>query len=223
MPPNNPQQKLTDITRGLHHAASTTAAMLAQQYIHLIDQFFDREKDGTMTAKMVKVLIDQGHYMMVPLISLVSPKGLALERMEVEMSVKIDEATAKQATDNIDNSGATRSSFKVSMSPRVVTTDGRRSSELTDIKMIFTAGEPPEGISRIIEEYTNIVRPLPRGNGEANGHHVIGANGTNGNGSGHSGFSGIADIRNDPSISSVSAISSFSGASFASGFSGFSS
>ena len=32
---------LTDITRGMHHAASTTAAMIAQQYIRIIDQFFD--------------------------------------------------------------------------------------------------------------------------------------------------------------------------------------
>jgi hypothetical protein len=205
------QQNLTDITRGMHHAAASTAAMLAQQYLRVIDQFFDVEEDGVMTAKMVKVIVDAQHYMMVPLISLVSPKGLALERMEVEMSVKIDEAELKMATDDCDNSKATRASFKVTMSPRSNVQGASRSSELTDIKMIFTAGEPPEGVNRIIEEYTSMIRPLPRGNGEAKKFHVIGKNGANG-----SGFSGEAG----PAASAISAASSISGASAASGFSG---
>lgn len=161
---SGPRQMLTDITRGMHHAASTTAAMLAQQYLRVIDQFFDTEADGTMTAKMVKVWIDSDHYMMVPLISMVSPKGLALERLEVEMTVRIDEATVKKATDTADNSEATRSSFSVTMSPKSNVL-GRR-SDMTDIKMVFTAGEPPEGFSRLIDEYTNQIQPRTSENGK---------------------------------------------------------
>lgn len=167
-------QQLTDITRGMHHAASTTAAMIAQQYIRIIDQFFDVEDDGSMTAKMVKIHIDQKHYTMVPLITLVTPKGLALEKMRVEMSVKIDEAFVREATDSMDNSMATRSSFKVVLAPKSDVI-GRR-SDITDIEMIFTSGDPPEGMMRIIDEYTNMIKPINNSNGD--GDIVKSAKGT---------------------------------------------
>ncbi len=174
-------QMLTDITRGMHHAASTTAAMVAQQYIRIIDQFFDEESDGTISAKMVKVNMDEDHFMMVPLIALVAPKGLALDKMVVHMAVKIDKATIKEATDKVDNSKATRSSFSVSLSPKASSDD----ADLTRIEMVFTSGDPPEGINRIIEEYSNQIRPIPIKS--ANGNHkkfcVIGKESNSGNGS----------------------------------------
>jgi len=158
-------QMLTDITRGMHHAASTTAAMVAQQYIRIIDQFFDQEDDGTISAKMVKVNIDKEHFMMVPLISLVAPKGITLDKMVVHLAVKIDEATIKEATDRADNSMATRSAFSVSLSPK----ESTDSSDVTRIEMVFVAGDPPEGISRIIEEYSNQIKPISTKS--ANGNH----------------------------------------------------
>ncbi len=182
------EQQLTDITRGMHHAASTTAAMIAQQYIRIIDQFFDKRPDGTLEAKMVKIYITEKEYMMVPLISLVSPKGISLEKMRVEMSVRITETTLKEATDQVDNSNATRSSMKVQLAPKHKDNFGKRRDDLTEIEMIFTAGDPPEGIMRIIDDYTNLIKPLS--DKEAPGepasatYHTIGikgANGDNGN------------------------------------------
>ena len=175
------EQQLTDLTRGMHHAASTTAAMIAQQYIRIIDQFFDAQEDGSLVAKMVKIHINDDHYTMVPLISLVAPKGIALEKMRVEMSVKITEAEMKEATDKVDNSKATRSSFKVQLAPKHHSSSRRR-DDLTDIEMIFTAGDPPEGIMRIIDQYTDLIKPIKDdGNGNHTEYHTIGIGGT-GNG-----------------------------------------
>jgi hypothetical protein len=154
----NRQQALTDITRGMYHAASTTSAMVAQQYIRMIDQFFDKEDDGSLSAKMVKINLGDNHVIMIPLVTLVAPKGLTLDEMKVHMSVQISETKAKLATDLADDSSATRTSFNVVLSPK--TNILGRKSDVTDIEMIFKAGEPPEGVMRIIEEYSNMIKPI---------------------------------------------------------------
>jgi hypothetical protein len=107
---------------------------------------------------MTYVQIDDKHWVPVPLISLVAPKGLALERMKVSLSVRIEEWESKQATIDEDGSKADRLSFKVVMSPR--TGEGqRRSSDVTDIDMEFCAGDPPEAIMRLIDSFTNLIDP----------------------------------------------------------------
>ena len=57
-PVSTTAQKLTDITRGMHHAASTTSALLAEQYIQLLNQFFDSEEYGSLKAKMFRIDVD---------------------------------------------------------------------------------------------------------------------------------------------------------------------
>ncbi len=151
------RESLAALARGIHHAASSTYAMLAQQYMHMMMQFFD-EKDGKLIAKMTYVQIDENHWAPVPLISLVAPKGIALEKMKVAMSVRIEEAELKAATMDNDGSDADRLSMKVALSPR--TKDGeKRASDITDIEMEFVAGEPPEAVMRIIDSFTNLIDP----------------------------------------------------------------
>ncbi|MDC7223759.1 MAG: DUF2589 domain-containing protein [Spirochaetales bacterium] len=157
--PSNATYSLSALTRGIHHAASSTHAMLGQQYMHLINQFFDEQEDGTLRAKMSYVQLDDQNWIPVPLISLVSPKGLSLEKMEVRLSVKIEEAKTKKATIDADGSDADRLSMGVSLSP-VAKESESRNKDLTDITLTFVAGEPPEGLSRIIENYTNLIEPI---------------------------------------------------------------
>ena len=85
-------------TRGLQQAAAATQHLVAQQYIKLFDQFFDYDIDdlGTpMKAKMVDVALDEQHTLRVPLVTLVAPRGLALEAMKVDPSVRMH-ATEQQ-------------------------------------------------------------------------------------------------------------------------------
>jgi hypothetical protein len=155
------RQSLAAIVRGIHHAAASTSSMLAQQYLTLLDQFFDKVEGGQpgeLKAKMVRVQVTDQHFVLVPLIALVQPKGLALKTLKVEMSVRIEEAELKQATHDLDNYTGDRSSFKVSIGPKT-TMGSRRQSDVTDIEMVFEAGEPPEGIMRMIEPYTGLITP----------------------------------------------------------------
>lgn len=153
-------QSLADITRGMHHAASSTTALVAQQYLHMVDQFFDVDDKGILQAKMARIMLDDRHEMNVPLVSLVAPKGIILDRMKVSMAVRLDSADVKEATHASDNSNATRSSFDVSFSPK---SEKSRKSSTIDIDMEFKSVDAPEGVMRLIDEYTNKIIPKPIG------------------------------------------------------------
>lgn len=161
-------QNLEDITRGLQHAAATTNSLVAEQYIRILSQFFDTTEDGTLKAKMVRVQISEDYFAMVPLVSMVSPSGLALDKMKVDMSIKIEGADEKRASildlrhghPQEDAGGDdTRSTFAVSMSPR--SKDGhKRPSDHVDISLEFVSQETPESVMRVIETYTNLIQPI---------------------------------------------------------------
>lgn len=153
-------QDLTNVVRGIQHAIASTYSQVANQYIFLIDQFFEEQDDGTYIPLMVRIDIDDKHHMRVPLISMVAPQGLVMKRVQVDMSVKLEKAQVKDATSLADNSRAERSSFKVSIAPKTGNS-ARRDSRVTDVSMVFEAGDPPEGIMRIIEQYANNIQPLP--------------------------------------------------------------
>lgn len=155
-------QMLTDITRGIHHAVNTTGTMISQQYIMMFHQFFDTDEDGkTISAKMVKVQVDEQHDMLVPLIALVQPQGIALQNMRFEMSIQITESELKEAfpEGSGSNLDAKRGAFKVYLSPKTRET-GRRRSDIVDVVMEFTRCEPPEGMCRVIEHYANMIQPF---------------------------------------------------------------
>ncbi|MFK0095177.1 DUF2589 domain-containing protein [Pseudomonas sp. NPDC090592] len=151
---------LREITRGLQEAASATNSLIAQQYINLFDQFFECDPDALgapMKAKMVEVAMDGQHIMRVPLFALVSPKGLALERMQVDLSVRVKGTEARQALMNAEGNPA--ASFKVTIGGHGRQGENRDPDEV-QIRMQFQASEPPEALNRLIEEYTSLIVPV---------------------------------------------------------------
>ena len=152
---------LSHITRGMQHAAATTQNLIAQQYIKLFDQFFDYDADdsGTpMKAKMVEVKLDEHHSMNVPLIALVAPKGLMLETMKVDMSVRMQGTEQRTASHDLENGELQRERFYVTFCKEKRENSGRDPDEV-QISLEFKSCEPPEGIRRVIEEYTNLISP----------------------------------------------------------------
>lgn len=149
---------LCDITRGLQEAAAATNNLIAQQYIKLFDQFFDYDVEalGTpMKAKMVEVAMDDQHKMQIPLIALVSPRGLALERMQVDLSVRIQNTETTDASENLQ-----RERFYVTVGSQGKRNgDAARDPDEVQIRMQFQACEPPEALNRLIEEYTSLITP----------------------------------------------------------------
>ena len=152
---------LSDITRGLQEAAAATHTLIAQQYIKLFDQFFDYNPDalGTpMTAKMVEVAMDERHTLRVPLIALVSPRGLALERMQVDLSVRVNGIDTPASLKHASEAAAPGARFQVTVGANGRKGESREPDEV-QIRMQFQACEPPEAINRLIEEYTNLIVP----------------------------------------------------------------
>ncbi|WP_232441241.1 DUF2589 domain-containing protein [Burkholderia ubonensis] len=163
---------LDEIARGMQHAAAAANQLLAHQYTAVLDQFFDRRDDGLLAPREVQVALDAEHTMPVPLVALATPRGLALERMVVHLTVRGDftEAHPAGAFAGDDQRGR----FYVTLAPHSANKDaqgnaGRRDSEHIDIEMQFAALAPPEAIMRVIDEYTHRLVPRARHGNEE--HH----------------------------------------------------
>ncbi len=155
--------KLTDITRGLYHAASSTYSMVANQYINLLDQYFDKTLEGAYVAKSVEVQLPDESKVNLPLISLVSPKGLMLEKVNFDFAVIADPSSIVEATTDLDGIDLTRSSIKVEMAaktPKEGAEGDSRKQGVMDVSMEFKVIEPPEGLMRLLDKFAATVTPL---------------------------------------------------------------
>lgn len=155
--------KLTDITRGLYHAAASTYSMVANQYINLLSQYFDETLEGTYVPKSVVVQLPDETMVELPLISMVAPKGLMLDKVDFNFAVTADPSSLAEATTDLDGLNLTRSSFKVEMAAQNSDANkegARRREGVVDISMKFAAVEPPEGLMRLLDKFASIVTPL---------------------------------------------------------------
>jgi hypothetical protein len=154
-------QTLADIARGMQHAVNATQELCEQHYARMVERYFN--DDGTAIMKRIYLPHDQGE-MEVPMIAIMPPSGLMLKEADIEMAVRIDSTAIKSAAPTDEETTHTRTSFAVSFTPRAhdrmpnqETSEG--GSSAIDIKMHFKAGDPPEGVARIIEAYANTMIP----------------------------------------------------------------
>ncbi|KVN36671.1 hypothetical protein WJ63_34400 [Burkholderia pyrrocinia] len=156
----------------MQHAAAAANQLLAHQYTAMLDQFFDERDDGLLAPREVQIALDAEHTMPVPLVALATPRGLALERMVVHLTVRGDFTEALPAGGLAGNDQ--RGRFYVTLAPRSSRKDaqgnaGQRDTEHIDIEMQFAALAPPEAIMRVIDEYTHRLVPRARHGNEE--HH----------------------------------------------------
>ncbi|WP_323119105.1 DUF2589 domain-containing protein [Burkholderia alba] len=159
---------LDEIARGMQHAAAAANQLLAHQYTALLDQFFDQGDDGLLTPRSVDVALDAEHTMPVPLVALATPRGLALDRMVVHLTVRGDFTEALPAGGFAG--GDQRGRFYVTLAPPSARGGGQRDSQHIDIEMQFAALPPPEAIMRVIDEYTHRLVPRARHGDEESSH-----------------------------------------------------
>ncbi|RQS13664.1 DUF2589 domain-containing protein [Burkholderia sp. Bp8998] len=157
---------LDEIARGMQHAAAAANQLLAHQYTAVLDQFFDLRDDGLLAPREVTVALDAEHTMPVPLVALATPRGLALDRMIVHLTVRGDFTEALPAG-GIAGDDDQRGRFYVTFAPRSAKKDAQgnarqRDTEHIDIEMQFAALPPPEAIMRVIDEYTHRLVPRAR-------------------------------------------------------------
>ncbi len=142
---------LEDVARGMQYSVNSVQEIVEQHYINMLSRFFDKDHNPVT----VKYNLTPGHVIEVPLITLVKPTSLSLEEISMEMRIRVDEARATEMKgEKKEFIGMT--GFQVSMAPS--SQDKRKSNEI-DIVMKFKAGDPPEGVSRIIDEFTSKLLP----------------------------------------------------------------
>ena len=145
-------QNLTDVIRGIQWAVNSANHATENQYIDIIQRFFEKQDDGSYKAVEVDIAIDSNHRAKVPLLSLVNPNGLFLNKMKVDMSVCIDKTGLKNfVKDNGNLSDVTRCSFNVSFA--------NKNKGNVHLSMEFESCPVPEGVSRVIENLTNNIQP----------------------------------------------------------------
>lgn len=150
---------LDEITRGLHHAASSTSSMLQQQYAQLLKQYFVVGPDDTLVAKVVGIAVGRNHRLDVPAIALVSPNAFTLERMKVRLALRFDGVEARRS-EGLTDEDASSANFRVSMRPLPHGSDDVKDGRLVELEMEFRQNTPPEGIMRVLEHFTNAVVPV---------------------------------------------------------------
>ena len=140
---------LADVARGMQHAVNSTQELLERHYAQVLSRYF--KEDGTADTKQF-ILPDKSR-IDVPTIALIPASALVLKEMLVRMSVRVDCAQVKTADVEDPSDPLTRSSFQVSFAPG----SDSRESNVFNITMKFVGGDPPEGVARIMECYTNSV------------------------------------------------------------------
>lgn len=157
------QQKNTtvtfdDIALGMQHAATAANRLIAHQYMQALEPFFDRTDAGSLQPKTVKMTLDDNHHFQLPLVALTTPRGLMLEKMKVFLTVCTESVDHQSFKQSYGDESPNR--FIVSLSPSSRQGQDRDCSHV-DVEMQFAALEPPEGMLRVIEEYTRRILPIP--------------------------------------------------------------
>jgi len=160
---NKTKIMLTDITRGLYHAGATVNGMLADQYVKLLENFFVYDQsDDSYTAKTMKLNLPDEKVVEVPLISMVSPKGLMIDKMKVNMSLNIMDTIQRKVYDptirqincvgeDDETLELTRASFQVKFANSL--SDKIKRKDSINIEIDFKSNEPPEGFMMILDEF----------------------------------------------------------------------
>jgi hypothetical protein len=154
-PPEKDAHTLADIARGMQHAVNSTQELLERHYAQMLSRYFN--DDGTPITRPFS--LPDGSRITVPIIALVPAASLLLKEMVVRMSVRIDETKVKRADSEDASDHLTRTSFQVSFAGGV---RGREQNSV-DITMRFVAGDPPEGVAQVMEQFANtaLVRKTP--------------------------------------------------------------
>lgn len=159
-PDHEADHTLSDIIRGIAHAAAAADEVQDQHFLKHLNRYFTQEADGSFVAKYARIKMPGGtHFVDVPLISLMDPGTLHLGEMEVRMGVRMSKSEVKKAVDQAGRDvGMSRSSFQVEFTGAK---PGTR-QDVMDITMKFKRPESGlEGVTRIIEDLNQTITPQP--------------------------------------------------------------
>lgn len=152
-------QTLQGIVRGLNYVANCASDMSLSHYQNLIQQYFDYDKkDDVYTPKVVKLMLDQEHEITMPLIAVTDAKGLYLDELEVDFSVRAVGIDSTEIKDDLEESCA---HLLVDIAPRQREQSGR-DKDVIDFRVKFKASEAPECVLKVIDKYNSQITPTQK-------------------------------------------------------------
>lgn len=149
-------QHLDGIVRGLNYVANCASDMSLSHYRNLIEQYFDyHQKDNVFTPKVIKLMLDKEHEINMPLIAVTDAKGLYLDELEVDFSVRVTGIDSVELGDGLQQNCP---QLLVDIAPRQREQSGR-DKDIIDFKVKFKASEAPECVMKVIDKYNSQITP----------------------------------------------------------------
>lgn len=145
-------QTFADIIRGMQYAVNTAHEMLERYHITLLNKYFDEK--GRPEKK--EIWLGEDRKIEVPIITLINQGSLSIEEMEICFKAKIDGVSVKssQALETGKDINIDRTTFNMNFTPST------RDGNTVDVRIKFKSTQPPEGVSRIVDEYNKILEPV---------------------------------------------------------------
>lgn len=145
-------QTFADIIRGMQYAVNTAHEMLERYHITLLNKYFDEQ--GRPEKK--EIWLGEDRKMEVPIITLINQGSLSIDEMEICFKAKIDGVAVKssRAPETGKDIEIDRTAFTMNFTPST------RDGNTVDVRIKFKSTVPPEGVSRIVDEYNKILEPV---------------------------------------------------------------
>ncbi|MGL5007994.1 MAG: DUF2589 domain-containing protein [Plesiomonas sp.] len=158
-------QHLDGIVRGLNYVANCASDMSLSHYQNLITQYFDyNQEEDIFTPKVVKLMLDKEHEINMPLIAVTDAKGLYLDELEVDFSVRVTGIDSTNLSEGLQRNCP---QLLVDIAPRQREQSGR-DKDVIDFKVKFKASDAPECVMKVIDKYNAQISPTLIGNNAPN-------------------------------------------------------
>lgn len=154
-------QHLHGIVRGLSYAANRASDMSLSHYKNLIHQYFDYDKsEDAFTPKVMKLKLDNDHEITMPLIAVTDAKGLFLDELEIDFSVRVtgvDTELQHELLQGELQEGCPQ--LVVDIAPKQREGGKGRDKDVIDFKVKFKSNDAPECVMKVIDKYNAQISP----------------------------------------------------------------
>jgi hypothetical protein len=145
---------LGEVVRGIQHVVNSATELVSQHFTEQLERYFT--EDGQAITKRI-ILPDNKSAMDVPLVALVPPSGLRLDKAKISLAVRVERVKVKKRQLEGSQTPHDRASFRVN----IANPDEKapKGAGLINFEMEFSAGDPPEASMRIVEAFCNGIVP----------------------------------------------------------------
>ena len=148
---------LDGIVKGLNYVANCASAMSLSHYQNLIAQYFEYDEENeSYSPKTVRINIDDENEIIFPLVAVTDAKGLYLDELEVDFSVKVSGVDVDAFQDRLKDDYPR---LIVDVAPRSDHSK-KRSNDIVDFKVKFKSSDAPESIMRVVDQFNSGISPV---------------------------------------------------------------